>query len=56
MAELLGNSWRTTLAGLVVLACGMILLLRGSMIEHQVIGGGLITAGLGLVKARDEQR
>ena len=49
----INNSWKTTLAGLVSIAGGVILLTINRDIDNSVIAGVLITSGLGLIGASD---
>lgn len=43
------KSWKTTIAGIVAIGAGVWLLTIGKTIE----GGALITVGIGLVSAKD---
>ena len=43
------TSWKTTVAGGILIAGGVVLLLKGQTIE----GGALVTAGMGLLMAKD---
>lgn len=55
------GSWRTTIAGLVAIGFGVLLivimLLRdtGFHAESMAVAGGLIAVGAGLLKARDDK-
>lgn len=47
------ESWRTTIAGLVVVLAGVVLMIRATDSTVQTTAGALVVAGLGLVRAKD---
>ena len=46
-------SWRTTVAGIVSIAGGVVLLVMSRDADNSVIAGVMIASGLGLIGARD---
>lgn len=55
MSQLFGPSWRTTIAGIIVLCLGVALLVfgRDPSPEAKGVAISMIAAGLGLLKAKD---
>lgn len=47
------REWRTTISGLAVIVGGIFLLAHAANVESRAMGGTLIVAGIGLVKAKD---
>ena len=59
LTKVLGASFSTSLAGLLVIVCGCLMLVGAALHADfrevlAINGGALITAGIGLVKARAE--
>lgn len=55
MARYLGPSWRTTIAGLILVAAAVYLYVHSNDAESRVEAGALMVAGVGLVKAADSR-
>ncbi len=47
------DSWRTTIAGLLVIAAGIFLMVRTDDVTVQTTAAALVAAGIGLVRAKD---
>lgn len=56
MAQILGSSWRTTIAGIAAIAGGVCLYIFAKPeAETSIEAAALIALGIGLIKARDDK-
>ena len=55
MDKLIGASWRTTVAGVLVILAAAYLYAHATTEDAKVLAGTIAAIGVGLIKAKDDQ-